>query len=71
MKKFAVKTIESKIIREFDPKRYDKKKLAKNLANQGVSSIPVIGLIYGWVVAVRGARKDDELKINEKIKKRK
>lgn len=48
-------------------KKYDKKKLGKNLVKLGISEVPGIGTLYGLHQAIKDSKKDvDEKKLKKK-----
>ena len=49
-----------------DPRKYDAKKLGKNLFVNELESIPVIGSVIGFFGALKNSRKPDDKPVEKK-----
>lgn len=47
---------------EIDPRSYDKKKVAKNVTNNVLWSLPGIGTFYGIYIAIHNGKKKEVVK---------
>ena len=49
-----------------DPRKYDVKKLGKNLFVNELESIPVVGSVIGFFSALKNSRKPDDTLVDKK-----